>query len=91
MMAILTTARAVLKDEATRKQVHIIQEHLNYLAKDFQRFEKRMEGLTRHIKLAHEDATNVNTSAKKIASRFNRIEKIELEHQEVDALETLDS
>lgn len=39
MMAILTTARAVLKDAATRQQVHIIQEHLVGLGKDFDRFQ----------------------------------------------------
>lgn len=78
MMAILTTARAVLKDEATRKQIHIIQEHLRYLAHDFSRFEKRMDNLARHIDQAHNDVDAVHTSAKKITSRFNKIEKAEL-------------
>src|SRR6185436_2594155 len=39
MMAILTTARAVLKDAATRKQVLEIQKHLRMLAEDFERFQ----------------------------------------------------
>ena len=42
LMAILTTAGAVLKDDATRKQVHIIQEHLMRLGTDFARFQKRI-------------------------------------------------
>ncbi|MEK6731769.1 MAG: DNA recombination protein RmuC [Pseudomonadota bacterium] len=79
MMAILTTARAVLKDEATRQQVHIIREHLIMLSKDFSRFEERMDNLAKHVRLAHEDAEDVNKSAKKIASRFNKIEKVELQ------------
>src|ERR1700689_744145 len=66
MMAILTTARAVLKDAANRKQVHIIQEHLVMLNKDFQRFQKRMSKLAAHIKQAHEDVEDVHTSSKKI-------------------------
>ncbi|MBX9722914.1 MAG: DNA recombination protein RmuC, partial [Candidatus Obscuribacterales bacterium] len=66
LMAVLTTARAVLKDDATRKQVHIIQKHLHDLADDFQRFEKRMDKLSKHIDLAHQDVNEVNTSAKKI-------------------------
>ncbi len=78
MMAIITTARAVLKDAATRKQVHIIQEHLRYLAKDFTRFEQRMDNLSKHIEQVHQDATQVHTSAKKIAGRFNRIEQVEI-------------
>ena len=78
MMAILTTARAVLKDDATRKQVHIIQEHLQMLAKDFERFQDRMDGLQRHIEQAHQDVSDVNKSAKKISSRFSKIERVEL-------------
>ena len=78
MMAILTTARAVLKDEATRKQIHIIRDHLGMLAKDFDRFQGRMDNLAKHVKQANEDVEQVHTSAKKISSRFNKIEKAEL-------------
>jgi DNA recombination protein RmuC len=86
LMAVLTTARAVLKDDATRKQVHIIQKHLHSLADDFQRFEKRMDKLTKHIDLAHQDVNEVNTSAKKITQRFQKIEAVELEAEESLAL-----
>lgn len=79
LWATLNTARTVLKDAATREQVHIIQEHLGYLGKDFDRFQKRMDDLARHIKQAHEDVDNVNRSAKKITSRFEKIERVELE------------
>lgn len=78
LMAVLTTARAVLKDDATRKQVHIIQQHLHMLSNDFQRFEKRMDNLSRHIDQAHQDVTEVNASAKKITSRFQKIESVDL-------------
>ncbi len=79
MMAVLTTARAVLKDAATRRQVHIIQQHLTMLNKDFQRFQQRMDKLAKHIKQAHEDAEDVHTSSHKISQRFNRIEQVDLE------------
>jgi DNA recombination protein RmuC len=78
LMAILNTARAVLKDAATREQVHIIQEHLGHLATDFERFGERMDALAKHIELAHKDAEQVNTSARKITSRFRKIERVEL-------------
>ncbi|HAU3986425.1 TPA: DNA recombination protein RmuC [Legionella pneumophila] len=93
LMAVLTTARAVLKDDATRKQVHIIQKHLQALANDFQRFEKRMDKLSKHIDLAHQDVNEVNTSAKKITSRFQKIESvdIELDEHEVTKLELVES
>lgn len=79
LMAVLTTARAVLKDDATKRQVHIIQEHLHALSGDFQRFDKRMDKLTKHIEQAQKDASEVNLSAKKITNRFHKIESVELE------------
>jgi len=79
MMAVLTTARAVLKDAATREQVHVIQQHLNLLSKDFGRFQGRMDKLAMHIRQAHQDVDDVNVSAKKISKRFDQIEKVELE------------
>lgn len=82
LMAVLTTARAVLKDDATRKQIHIIQQHLHALAGDFTRFEVRMEKLSKHIDLAHQDVGEVATSAKKIAQRFHKIESVELENHD---------
>lgn len=87
-MAILTTALAVLKDVATRKQVHIIQEHLVHLNKDFDRFQKRMDNLARHIQLANEDVAQVHTSSQKITSRFRKIEQVEIEQTpELELLE----
>lgn len=85
LMAVLTTAKAVLKDDATRKQVHIIQKHLHALADDFQRFEKRMDKLSKHIDLAHQDVNEVNTSAKKITSRFQKIESVEIDLKELES------
>jgi len=79
MMAILTTARAVLKDAATREQVHVIQKYLAELSKDFSRFQIRMQNLARHIEQAHGDIQEVKTSADKITTRFGKIEKVELE------------
>lgn len=79
LMAILTTIRAVIKDDATREQVHLIKKHLADLAKDFGLFEERMSKLSKHIKLAHEDVTDVNISAKKISTRFQKIKQVELQ------------
>lgn len=77
-MAILTTARAVLKDAATRKQIHIIQEHLTLLAQDFRRFQDRMDNLAKHINQVHSDVEDVHKSSQKISQRFSKIEQVEL-------------
>ncbi len=87
LMAVLTTARAVLKDSATRKQVHVIQEHLVSLAKDFDRFQTRMDNLSKHIKQANKDVEDVHISASKISSRFEKIERVELKEEDVELLE----
>ncbi len=79
LMAVLNTARAVLKDTETRKQVHIIQEELSKLGKDFALFDGRMKKLADHIRQAHEDAEKVQVSSRKISSHFARIERVELE------------
>jgi len=90
LMAVLTTARAVLKDSATRKQIHVIQEHLVTLAKDFDRFRIRMNNLSKHIKQANKDVDLVHVTAGKISSRFEKIEKVEIEQEDMELLETGD-
>lgn len=79
LMAVLTTARAVIKDDATRKQVHLIQEHLSKLSVEFDRFGKRMENLSKHIGQAHKDVGDVKITADKINRQFISIEKVELD------------
>lgn len=86
MMAVLTTARSVLKDAATRKQLHLIQKHLHTLAIDFDRFQKRMDNLARHISQAHSDVSEVHISAQKITQRFSQIEKAEINHSSEEAV-----
>ena len=88
LMAVLNTARAVMKDVATREQVHIIKDELGKLGKDFQRFDARMRKLADHIRLAHQDAEDVRVSSDKITRRFTQIERVELDQpDQVRALE----
>lgn len=84
MMAILTTARAVLKDAATRKQVHEIQKHLRILAEDFERFQMRMDNLAKRIAQAHTDVEQVHISSRKISQRFIQIERAELDSVKIE-------
>src|SRR5271169_4294875 len=80
LMAVLNTARAVMKDVETRKQVHIIQDELGKLGKDFGRFDERMKKLADHIRQANQDVEEINTSRRKITDRFFKIERVELDH-----------
>ena len=85
LMAVLNTARAVLKDVETRKQVHVIQDALGKLAKDFQRFDERMAALARHIEQASRDVQEVQTSSRKISAHFHKIEAARFDELEPDA------
>ncbi|OGS94562.1 MAG: hypothetical protein A3G79_00180 [Gallionellales bacterium RIFCSPLOWO2_12_FULL_57_18] len=79
LMAVLNTARAVMKDVETRKQVHIIQDELGKLGKDFGRFDERMKKLAEHIRQANKDVEDVQISSRKITEQFAKIERVELD------------
>jgi len=79
LMAVLNTARAVMKDVETRKQVHIIQNELGKLGKDFGRFDERMKKLADHIRQANKDVDEVQISSRKISEQFAKIERVELD------------
>jgi DNA recombination protein RmuC len=78
LMAVLNTARAVIKDVETRRQVHIIKDELGKLGREFGRFDERMRRLADHIRQAHEDAEKVHITSQKITQRFAEIESVEL-------------
>src|SRR5690554_6096873 len=79
LMAVLNTARAVLKDVETRKHIHIIKDALGKLAKDFHRFDERMNALARHIDQANRDVQDVQVSSRKISAHFEKIESTQLD------------
>ncbi len=85
LMAVLNTARAVLKDVETRQQIHVIKDALARLSVDFGRFDERMRKLADHVRQAHEDAQQVQISSRKISQRFAQIEGVELDEVGDDA------
>ncbi|MDO9467240.1 MAG: DNA recombination protein RmuC, partial [Thiobacillus sp.] len=91
LMAVLNTARAVIRDSETRRMAHVIKDELSKLAKDFARFDDRMKKLASHIEQANKDVSEVRISSDKISRRFQQIERVELEHPDVDGARLLDS
>lgn len=85
LMAVLNTARAVLKDVETRKQIHVIKEALARLAVEFGRFDDRLKKLADHIRQAHEDAERIQITGGKISQQFQRIEAAELDEDAAEA------
>lgn len=78
LMAVLNTARAVMKDVQMREQVHIIQSELGKLSADFKRFDERMKRLADNIRKANEEAGQVEISSRKISDHFAKIEAVEM-------------
>ncbi len=78
LMAVLNTARAVMKDVQMREQVHIIQSELGKLSVDFKRFDERMKRLADNIRKANEEAGQVEISSRKISDHFAKIEAVEM-------------
>jgi DNA recombination protein RmuC len=90
LMAVLNTARAVLKDVEMRKQVHIIKDELGKLSKDFERFDVRMKKLADNIRQANDNAQEVHISSQKITNRFKQIERVELSNKPLDLLDAIE-
>lgn len=90
LMAVLNTARAVLKDVETRKQIHVIKEALARLAVEFGRFDDRLRKLADHIRQAHEDAERIQITGGKITQQFQRIESAEIESPEAAKLKVVE-
>jgi DNA recombination protein RmuC len=91
LMAVLNTARAVIRDSETRRMAHVIKDELSKLAKDFARFDERMKKLASHIEQANKDVGEVRISSDKISRRFQQIERVELDHPDADAARLLDA
>jgi len=90
LMAVLNTARAVLKDVETRKQIDVIREALRRLAVEFNRFDERLKDLSRHIKQASDDVDRIQVTGGKISQQFQRIESADLEPPEAPLLKVVD-
>ena len=88
LMAVLTTARAVLRDDALRQQAGLMRRYLMELNTEFDRFRERMGKLSRHIESAHEETRKVHITADKISKRFAAIEQVQTDDDD-EAMQAL--
>ena len=82
LMATLNTVRAVLKDARMREQAGVIQKEVTVLMEDVGRLDERVGKLRTHFDLAEKDIGMIETSARKITGRGERIESLQLEESE---------
>jgi len=82
LMATLNTVRAVLKDARMREQTGVIQKEIVTLLQDVERLDDRVEKLRAHFHLAEKDIGMIETSTRKITSRGEKIESLQIEDGE---------
>jgi len=78
LMATLNTVRAVLKDARMKEQAGVIQQQVQELTKDVGRLDDRVGKLKTHFNQAEKDITDIQTSTRKIVSRGEKIEAVQL-------------
>ncbi|MCK5424999.1 MAG: DNA recombination protein RmuC [Emcibacter sp.] len=82
LMATLNTVRAVLKDARMREQAGVIQKEVVTLLQDVERLDGRVNDLRKHFNQADKDIEKISTSTRKITSRGEKIEGLQLEEGE---------
>ena len=78
LMATLNTIRAVLKDASMQEQAGVIQTEVRKMLIDVERIDERVTNLQKHFKQAEKDIGEISVSTSKVASRGQKIERIEL-------------
>ena len=65
-----------------REQAGIIQKHVTTLIDDVERLDDRVESLRKHFGQAEKDIDQISTSSRKISSKIDTIEKIQMETED---------
>lgn len=90
LMATLNTVRAVLKDARMKEQAGVIQAEVMKLMEDVLRIDKRIGNLRTHFGQADKDISDIETSARKIVSRGEKIEAVQLGEEAASPVEELE-
>ncbi len=85
LMLAIVTVQTVLKDARMREQASLIQKEVGALLQDVKRLGDRVGNLQKHFDQANGDIKEIVTSAGRIASRAERIEKVELSSPDIPA------
>jgi DNA recombination protein RmuC len=77
LMATLTTIQMVLKNIERSKHMDAVHQEINKLGLEFERYEKRWDDLSKHVKTVTKDVDDVQVTSNKIAKRFQSIMNLE--------------
>lgn len=83
LMAYITAIKALYLNQRKNEKMQDIQEELVKLADEFKRFAKRYENVQKDFTKTAQEMQEVLITANKIMRRFERIENVELDKEEV--------
>ena len=86
MMMAIQVAQAMRRDAAVRESVHAIRGEVGKLAADARRLAERAGKLEGHFRAAQEDLSDALISAEKVARRAQRIEGMDFDAQDRQAV-----
>jgi DNA recombination protein RmuC len=78
LWATLNTIRAIFRDVRIREQASLLQKELHVLMEDMGRLDERVEKLGIHFRQASKDVDDIQTSARKLVRRAERITTMDL-------------
>jgi DNA recombination protein RmuC len=80
----VNTIRTLMRDAKMREQAGLIQKEVGELLQDVKRLAERVGDLRKHFETTSKDIGQIEISAKRIVSRADRIEAVELSAPEVE-------
>jgi len=78
LWATLNTIRAIFRDVRIREQAGLLQKELHVLMEDMGRLDERVEKLAMHFRQASKDVEDIQTSARKVTRRAEKITTMDL-------------
>ena len=79
LMSMLTVVQTVIKNMERDKYAAVIQKELQGLSVEFSRYKERWDTLQRSIDKVSRDVKEVNVTTEKITSKFESINRVEVE------------
>lgn len=85
LWATLNTIRAIFRDVRIREQAGLLQKELHVLMEDMGRLDERVEKLAIHFRQTSKDIEDIQTSARKVTRRAEKITTMDLGEEEAAA------
>ncbi len=87
LMSLLTIIQSVLMGLERDKYTSIIHDELNKLGQEFSRYKERWDKLSRSIQTVSSDVENIHITTDKITKRFESINSVNIEHDNINLIE----